>query len=185
MKVTYYLSDDNYHGVTDESPQGFANCVYAGRGPRHHQGPESVHEQGYSISQLQRWEKVDPTDVPDEWLDAIGYEKRPERKPKPERKPMRFEIKDQERLESLEKVVKMLEAGMVPPEPEPEPTRLESRGEEIARMLEDGDLPFEPEPVKLDWVPWKHDGTPMDNPMFWPLAIMIFIILLIIFRGCI
>ena len=36
-------------------------------------GPESVHEQGYATDQLGGLDRVDPWDVPAEWMEAIGY----------------------------------------------------------------------------------------------------------------
>ena len=81
MKITYYRDPfGSYHGITDESPNGLAGCVYVGRGPDE-RGIETVKERAYAINVLQKWTRVD--EVPDEWLEAIGYEKVREYLPEP------------------------------------------------------------------------------------------------------
>jgi hypothetical protein len=91
MKIAYYRdhASGGYHGVTDECPQGFHHVVYGGKGPRLG-GPANIHdivEQAYTVEQLKKWELVDPADVPDEWFDAIGYEKREQPEPQPRNPP--------------------------------------------------------------------------------------------------
>jgi len=75
MSITYYQDEHGgYLGVTDESPKGFRGVIFVGRGPEPGGGPETVHEQGYATDQLGRLDRVDPWDVPAEWMEAIGYE---------------------------------------------------------------------------------------------------------------
>ena len=161
MKIAYYRDEnDGYHGVTDECPVGFANVAYVGKGPNTlgRTDIHDIHEQAYGVARLKRWGLVDPIDVPDEWFDAIGYEQRPAPDPQPG---VRYEIKDAIRSEKLDQLIKMMEAGFVLPEPEPEP---------------------EPEETKLEILP-GCSGL-MQDPWFWPLAIMIFVVLSSIFKGC-
>ena len=82
MKITYYRDPfGGYHGVTDESPKGLDGCVCAGRGPDEHGGIETVKERAYAVQHLRKWTRVE--DVPDEWLEAIGYEVQSETAPEP------------------------------------------------------------------------------------------------------
>ena len=75
MSITYYQDEhDGYLGVTEESPRGFRGIIFVGRGPDPGGGPETVYEQAYAADQLRRLERVDPRDVPAEWMEAIGYE---------------------------------------------------------------------------------------------------------------
>ena len=75
MSVTYYQDEHGgYLGVTEKSPKGFKGVVFVGCGPRPGGGPETVHEQGYATDQFRRLRRVEPCDVPAEWMEAIGYE---------------------------------------------------------------------------------------------------------------
>lgn len=75
MSITYYRDEHGgYLGVTAESPKGFRDIVFVGRGSEPGGGPETVHEQAYAADQLGRLDRVDPWDVPAEWTEAIGYE---------------------------------------------------------------------------------------------------------------
>ena len=75
MRITYYQDEHGgYLGVTEESPEGFTGVVFVGRGPLPGGGPETVSEQGYATDQLRRLRRVEPCDVPTEWMEAIGYE---------------------------------------------------------------------------------------------------------------
>jgi hypothetical protein len=75
MSITYYQDEHGgYLGVTGESPKGFRGIIFVGRGPEPGGGPETVHEQAYAMDQLGRLDRVDPCDVPAEWMETIGYE---------------------------------------------------------------------------------------------------------------
>jgi hypothetical protein len=86
VTITYYRTPEGYVGLTDESPRGFKGVIFVGRGPKGG-GPETVCEQGYVPGT--GWEQVDASEVPDEWIEALGYEQRP-LQPEPDR--MRMEI---------------------------------------------------------------------------------------------
>lgn len=89
MNVTYFRDPfGGYHGVTDESPKGLAGCVCAGRGPEEQGGIKTVKERAYAVKQVQKWTRV--KEVPAEWLDAIGYEVRPESEPRLEELELEF-----------------------------------------------------------------------------------------------
>ena len=91
MKITYYRDPfGGYHGVTDESPKGLAGCVCAGRGPKERGGIETVKERAYAVQHLQKWTRVD--EVPDDWLEAIGYEVRIEPETEPESENVKLEF---------------------------------------------------------------------------------------------
>ena len=96
MKYAYFRCENGYVGITDESPAGMKGFVFAGRGPRPGKGIESVCEQGYARSQLDKLERVQGDDVPDDWFTAIGYERRPkpipESIPKPNIVPITIEL---------------------------------------------------------------------------------------------
>ena len=167
MKIAYYHdTTGGYHGVTDESPDGFAHVIYAGKGPNTPAPWTNIHdivERAYSVSTLRKWTLVEPDDVPDEWFNAIGYEKREPVAPEPD---VVFEIKDGDRVEGLAEIVRKLEAGYVLAEPEPQPEE-----------------PEEPEETKLEILPGIN-GLVQD-PLFWPLAIAVFVILSLLFKGCV
>jgi len=154
MKIAYYRDKKGgYHGVTDESPEGFPHVVYVGRGPSESlTNIHTVHEQAYCVTRLKKWDLVDPADVPDEWFDAIDYENRPAPEPQSE---VVYEIKDATRSEKLDQLIKMMEAGL---------------------------WVAEPKETKLVILPGLNGLT--SNPWFWPLAIMIFVVLSIVFKGC-
>lgn len=165
MKIAYYLDENGgYHGVTDESPVGFSHVVYAGKGPKlgDPANSDTMVEQAYPVEQLKKWELVKPADVPDAWFYAIGYEKRePAPEPAPDPK-LRFEIKDgPDRVEGLDEIVRKLAAGYVLAEPEPEP-----------------------EETKLTILPELSINQLVQDPLFWPLVIMIFVSITIVFKGC-
>jgi hypothetical protein len=71
MGTTYFKNGNCYLVVTDESPEAFKGVLFIGKGGT---SPESVTEQLYARNQLQRFERVDRDDVPDEWLIAFGEE---------------------------------------------------------------------------------------------------------------
>lgn len=161
MKIAYYRDENGgYHGVTDECPRGFQHIVYAGRGSKLGDPVDirDIVEQAYPVDQLKKWELVEPTDVPDAWFDAIGYEKRPE----PE---VRFEIKDEPRSKEFAEIIRKLEAGYVLAKPgiEPEP---------------------EIEKVDLTILPGLTINQLVQDPLFWPAAIIIFVGISIVFKGC-
>jgi len=92
MSITYYQDEHGgYLGVTGESPKGFRGIIFVGRGPEPGGGPETVHEQAYATDQLGRLDRVDPWDVPAEWMETIGYEE-PVEPYEPEPKPEREEV---------------------------------------------------------------------------------------------
>ncbi|REJ65666.1 MAG: hypothetical protein DWQ31_17150 [Planctomycetota bacterium] len=73
MSITYYRNEyGGYLGITTETAMG--GTVFVGRGPDRDGGPDTVREQAYHVNQLKRMTKVDPRDVPDQWMVAIGYE---------------------------------------------------------------------------------------------------------------
>jgi len=75
MSITYYQDEHGgYLGVTGGSPKGFRGIVFVGRGPQPGGGPGTVHEQAYATNQLRRLKRVEPWEVPAEWMVAIGYE---------------------------------------------------------------------------------------------------------------
>lgn len=85
MRVTYYQDEyGGYLGVAEESPKGFTGVVFVGRGPLPGGGPETVSEQAYATDQLRRLRRVEPCDVPAEWMEAIGYEEPVVVEPEPE-----------------------------------------------------------------------------------------------------
>lgn len=115
IEITYYRDNSgDYHGVTNQNPKGFKGVILIGRGPC--PPNNSVKERAYSPDILKFWTKVEAADVPDDWFDAIEYEKRPEPMPKPE--PV-FEIKDADRVPGMQDLVRRLAAGEKPPEPKP------------------------------------------------------------------
>lgn len=84
--ASYYLDDQGgYHGITEECPPKFKGVLFVGRGGK---TPDTVHEQVYALNVLQKMASVPVSDVPDEWLLAIGYdaplEPEPEPLPEPE-----------------------------------------------------------------------------------------------------
>jgi len=92
MSITYYQDEHGgYLGVTGESPKGFRGIIFVGRGPEPGGGPETVHEQAYATDQLGRLDRVDPWDVPAEWMETIGYEE-PVEPYEPEPEPEREEV---------------------------------------------------------------------------------------------
>ena len=96
MSITYYQDEHGgYLGVTGESPKGFRGIVFVGRGPQPGGGPGTVHEQAYATGQLRRLKRVEPWEVPAEWMVAIGYEE-PVRahEPGPESKPDEITVHD-------------------------------------------------------------------------------------------
>jgi hypothetical protein len=182
VTYTYHLDEKGgYHGVTSTSPDGFSGALYVGMGPKPDQGPESVHEQAYSVRQVQKWKSVDLVDVPKEWCEAIGYEEQPEPTPEPD---LKFVIKDgPPRSEKLAELVKKMEAGMVLPE-------------QVQPHVMVGGLSVPvptPEPDPEPEPGWMHkplhcqfnSKEPWKDPLFWPLAILSYIILSSIFKGCI
>lgn len=84
MGITYFRVDTGYIAVTTESPKGFKDIVFVGKGPKPGGGPDTVVEQAWAVNQLQGFEKVKADDVPDDWFAAFGYE---QRQPKPEPTP--------------------------------------------------------------------------------------------------
>lgn len=81
MKIAYFKTDTGYIAVTDESPKGFKDVLYVGKGG----SINKIEEQVFEISQLRKLTKVNLKDVPDAWLLALGYDHPP--MPKPEPKP--------------------------------------------------------------------------------------------------
>jgi hypothetical protein len=84
MKVAYFQTGMGYVAVTDESPKGFKDVLYVGKG-----GPlDKIEEQVFEATQIRRLTKVALKDVPDAWLLALGYDyppmPAPEPKPSPE-----------------------------------------------------------------------------------------------------
>lgn len=77
--ITYYKTGDGYVGITNQSPKGLKGLVFVGKGSE--KGIESISEQCYAINQLEKLEKIEARDVPDDWFAAIGLEKRPEPEP--------------------------------------------------------------------------------------------------------
>jgi len=78
MKITYYKTSEGYVALTTRCPAGFQDVVFVGRGPKGG-GPETVCEQGFSPSG--DWVEIPAEEVPDDWFEALGYEKRPESEP--------------------------------------------------------------------------------------------------------
>jgi len=92
MSITYYQDEHGgYLGVTGESPKGFRGIIFVGRGPEPGGGPETMHEQAFATDQLGRLDRVDPWDVPAEWMEAIGYEE-PVEPYEPESEPEHEEV---------------------------------------------------------------------------------------------
>lgn len=73
-KIAYFVKDDGYIGVTNESPVGFEDMLFVGMGPKPGGGHETVHEQAFSKADLLKLTKVTPGSVPATWLKALGYE---------------------------------------------------------------------------------------------------------------
>ena len=82
-RVTYYERDGLYLALTKKSPKGFRGVAFIC-----HKGdsPGNVREDVTDKNRLEDWTKVDAADVPDDWFDAFGLEKRPKPKPKPKPK---------------------------------------------------------------------------------------------------
>lgn len=91
-KVAYFRTADGFIGVTDESPKGMKNVVFAGRGPLSGKGIESVCDQAYATTQLEKLERVESSAVPDEWLCAIGLAQRTKSPPEPIPEPLALPI---------------------------------------------------------------------------------------------
>lgn len=72
----YHRVPGGFIGVTNESPKKgpLKGLVLVGRGPRPGGGPETVYEQAYAIAELQRLCSLPVDEVPDPWLEAIGYD---------------------------------------------------------------------------------------------------------------
>jgi len=88
MKVAYFRYKGGYLGVTDQSPAGMKGVIFVGRGPLEGKGIESVCEQAYPRNCLERMERVDAAEVPDDWFAAVALEKRPSKPaPNPEAQP--------------------------------------------------------------------------------------------------
>lgn len=69
----YYQTPDGYIAVTGETPSGpLRGLVFVGRGPKPGGGPETVHEQAFSKDQFGT--PLDLGQVPDAWLEALGYD---------------------------------------------------------------------------------------------------------------
>jgi len=178
MKVTYYRdTSGDYHGITDKCPKGFNGVVFIGRGPERSTMFESVIERVYVPKTMATWVRVAAAEVPDEWFDAIGYQKRPpvvEPKQNVKRcknhfkfkvtdvdKRYRFEILPSKRAyEVLVRVSRKLEAGEQLP-------KGYSRVQPVPSPV--------PEETKLKI--WPHTDNLMHDPWFWPVATVIFVIL--------
>lgn len=74
MKINYYEKNGGYIAVTAESPKEFKDVLYIGRGPAKTGDHESVEEQVFSIPELKKLQPVEKTRLPDEWIEALGYE---------------------------------------------------------------------------------------------------------------
>ena len=82
MEIRYFSKDDAFIAVTDISPKGFKGVVLIGKGPTTEGDITTVTEQAFAIETLKRLKVVPKHDVPDEWLEAFGYEA-PDPKPQP------------------------------------------------------------------------------------------------------
>lgn len=70
MDITYYRTELGYIAVTDESPKGFKDVLFIGRG-----GPlDDIEETAFEVHQLRKLKPVDRCDVPEVWLEALGYD---------------------------------------------------------------------------------------------------------------
>lgn len=67
MASYYQTNDGEFIGVTDEHPKGFPNMRV---------GHDGKCEGVWSDQQLARFKPVAIDDVPDHWLQAIGYDER-------------------------------------------------------------------------------------------------------------
>lgn len=78
MGIRYFKESGGYIGVTTVTPKGpLRGLVFSGRGPMPGKGLKTIHEQGYAECMLAKLKQVDACDVPGDWFDAIGLEKRP------------------------------------------------------------------------------------------------------------
>lgn len=73
MNVTYYVEDGKYHAITDESPKGFRNVLYVGRGP---DASGKIVEQLYEVTRVRRMHRL--AEVPVDVIRSLGYEQPPE-----------------------------------------------------------------------------------------------------------
>jgi hypothetical protein len=192
VTYTYHLDEKGgYHGVTSTSPDGFSGALYVGMGPKPDQGPESVHEQAYSVRQVQKWKSVDLVDVPKEWCEAIGYEEQPEPTPEPD---LKFVIKDgPPRSEKLAELVQKLNDGytLAPPKPKPTPKSVQPHvmvdGLSVPepaltqedRFFEDVFGPAEPKGFRLPTFNTGNDY--LDDPYFVPVFASIVAIFYVLF----
>lgn len=75
--IEYFRTEDGYVALTERVIPGDHGPFRVGRGPhwRHDNPPlESIQTFHYGLCQIARWEKVDREDVPDEWVEVLGYE---------------------------------------------------------------------------------------------------------------
>lgn len=85
MGISYFQDSGGYLAVTPETPKGpLHGIVYVGRGPTIPGRIDSIQEQAYAKDVLLKLTRVSALDVPDEWIEALGYEKpRPKATPEP------------------------------------------------------------------------------------------------------
>ena len=68
MKITYFQDGENIIGVTDDSPAGFRNVLYVGRGP---DASGKIIEQLYEVNRLRKLQQIKPSAA---IINAIGLE---------------------------------------------------------------------------------------------------------------
>lgn len=96
MKVTYFIQDTGFIAVTDVCPKGFKGVVLIGKGPTTVGDITTVAEQAYAVETLKKLKVVSKAKVPDEWLEAFGYEApSPKPAPQPEAAPEIEEFQDE------------------------------------------------------------------------------------------
>jgi hypothetical protein len=74
--ANYYRIVGGFIAVKNEGPKHrpLKGLVVVGRGPKPGGGPESVIEQAYAIAELQKLCSLPVDEVPDPWLQALGYD---------------------------------------------------------------------------------------------------------------
>lgn len=209
IEITYYRDNSgDYHGVTNQSPKGFKGVILVGRGPC--PPNNSVKERAYSPDILKFWTEVEAADVPDDWFDAIKYEERPEPTPIPvfeikdaDRVPgmqdlvRRLAAGEKPPEPNFKRLKNHFKFKLVDIDERYSFEILPSKraDEVLVRVTKSEEFQAEPrhdrepapvevtEVTELEILP-SRQGNPMDDPLFWPFAIIVGVILFALFRGC-
>lgn len=74
MTIAYFQWGGGYIAVTNQSPKGFKGVIFIGRGAKPGGGLSDIIEQGFAANQLLKQKPIPKNQVPDEWVEALGYE---------------------------------------------------------------------------------------------------------------